>query len=75
MDKIIIDTPMELWGSAMIVVTRVMAQFPDQKIGTSNAVTFPYENRDYAVVRNEDSYTITLMEEIPVDDLQQTNLV
>lgn len=72
MSKIIIDTPDELWGEAMIAIVRVKAEFPDQKTGTSNAVVYPIENNDYVIIRNRDSYTAKIKApDFGSDDLQQ----
>lgn len=56
--KLILDVPTGDMGMAMNLAFRVMAQNPQQKTGTGNAVEEVIDGRKFAVIRNQDSYTV-----------------
>lgn len=56
--KIILDCDPGDMGVALNLAFRVSAENPDQKTGTSNAITESVGGIDFEVIRNSDSYTV-----------------
>ena len=46
------------YNKAVLAFMTVRASAPDQAIGNGGAIPHTIDNKDYLVVRNEDSYTV-----------------
>jgi hypothetical protein len=56
--KIILDCEPADMGAALNVAFRVQQQYPDQKTGGSGAVIMRTGGVDFAVIKNQESYTV-----------------
>ena len=58
MMKLILEGDSSRFGMMMNLAFRIMAEKPDQKVGTSNAIVEKIDGQNYAVIRNQGSYTV-----------------
>lgn len=56
--KLILDVDVGDMGMAMNLAFRIMSQHPDQRVGTSGAITEKIDGRNFQVIRNQGSYTV-----------------
>lgn len=56
--KVILDCEPADMGSALSTLFRIQNQNPDQGTGRANAVMVRGGGTDFAVIRNQDSYTV-----------------
>lgn len=56
--KIILDCDPGDMGVALNLAFRIAAENPDQKTGTSNAITESVGSVEFKIIRNLDSYTV-----------------
>lgn len=58
------------YSKAVQAFMEVRAGNPDQKVGNGGAIPHTIDNKDYLVVRNEDSYTVRVGGSIEDEQLE-----